>query len=216
MAQAEWYRSCGALVRGAAFFASAAGLSLVAQAGTLAVGPVDQVNLKSSTIAVLGQTYHVGPSAHLTDESTHSVVTLGSIAPGSLVIVDGSESASGKVTVQHIVRLPQLDVPGATQLLVTGVVSATSNVGHIRIGRLNVDINAVLTSDTRAAALGQLVRIVGTQPVAGGIFLAQGISISTGIIGSGSSTNGIIGSGSSTNGIIGSGSSTNGIIGSGT
>ncbi|MGH8290792.1 MAG: DUF5666 domain-containing protein, partial [Steroidobacteraceae bacterium] len=180
------------------------------------VGPVEQINVKSSTLVVLGQTYHLG----LSTEKTNSKTAPGSIARGTLVAIDGTESGSGAVRVQGVVPLPQLNVPGATQLLVTGVVSAVSNVGDIRVGTLIVDINATLTSDSRGPTVGQLVQIVGTQPTSGGVFLAAGIAgsgtSSLGIAGSGTSSLGIAGSGTSSLGIAGSGTSSLGIAGSGT
>jgi hypothetical protein len=183
-----------------------------AQAGILAIGPVEQVDLKSSTLVVLGQTYHLGSAAHITDKTTRSLVALGSITPGTLVVVDGAESASGGVRVHGVVQLPQLDVPGATQLFITGIVSATSNVGDIRIGNLRVDINSTLTNDSQPPAMGQLVQAVGTQPTLGGLFLAQSIA-RVGEISGGASAQGIAGSGASV-GIAGSGASV-GIAGSG-
>ena len=216
------YRQClsrGISLCATALLASTVTLAGAAQASPLTLGPVEQVNLKSSTIVVLGQSYHVGPSVHITDRTTHAAIALGSIAQGTLVAVDGTESASGKVKVQNVVRLSQLNVPGATQLLVTGLISAGSNVGQFRVGSLRIDVNATLTSDSKQPAVGQLVQIVGTQPTSRGLFLAQGtirtVSSANGIIGTGTSTNGIIGTGTSSTGIIGTGSSANGIIGTG-
>ncbi|HEY7888052.1 MAG TPA: DUF5666 domain-containing protein, partial [Steroidobacteraceae bacterium] len=206
MAKIEQYPWCGAVLCATALLASAVGFASEAHAGALTVGPVEQLSVKSSKIVVLGQTYHLSSSAKI-----------GFITPGTLVVVDGTESASGAVRVTSVIPLSQLNVPGATKLLVTGVVSSVSNVGTVRIGKLNVDINATLTSDAQGASVGQLVQVLGTQPTAGGTFLAQATGIvgsgaSTGIVGSGAST-GIVGSGAST-GIVGSGAST-GIVGSG-
>ena len=206
-----WYR---ALLCALAFLAGTAGYASDAQAGTLAIGPVEQVNAKSSTLVVLGQTYHLGASAQI--RVAGSAATLGSVTPGTLVVVEGTESARGAVDVHDVVTLAQLNVPGATKLLVTGVVSTVSNVGTIRIGTLNVDISSTLTSDAQTASTGELVQVVGTQPTSRGVFLAQGIEGSgsaNGIEGSGSA-NGIEGSGTA-NGIEGSGTA-NGIEGSGT
>jgi hypothetical protein len=212
MARSEQCRSRGCLICATALFASAAIFTGSARAGSLAIGPVEQVNLKSSTIVVLGQTYHLGSSTHLTEKATASVVSLGSVTPGTLVAVDGVESAAGSATVHNVILLPQLDVPGATQLLVTGVVSAGSNVGQIRVGGLRVDINATLTSDSQEPAVGQLVQAVGTQPTARGLFLAQRIA-AIGGVSANSSAQGIAGTGAAT-GIAGTGASV-GIAGTG-
>ena len=198
MARSEQCPSRGAILCATALFATTGCFASSADANTLTVGPVEQVNLKSSTFVVLGQTYRL---------------PLGSIAPGTLVAVDGTESASGTASVKKVIPLSQLNVPGATQLLVTGVVSAVSDVGHVRIGKLDVDINATLTSDANKVAVGQVVKIVGTQPTSGGTFLAQ--SVAQGIAGSGASADGIAGSGATSMGIAGSGATANGIAGSG-
>ena len=199
----------GISVCATALLAGTIGLNGRAQAASLTVGPIEQVNLKSSTIVVLGQSYRLGSSAHVIDGATHSAIALSSITRGMLVVVDGTESAAGRVKVQNVVRLSQLNVPGATRLLVTGLVSAGSNVGQLRVGSLRIDINATLTSDSQQPAVGHLIQAVGTQPTSGGLFLAQGI------IGTGASTDGIIGTGASSDGIIGTGASSSGIIGTG-
>ncbi|MBW4052653.1 MAG: hypothetical protein HIU85_14545, partial [Proteobacteria bacterium] len=196
----------------------AANLSFGAQVTPLAFGPVEQINLRTSTIVVLGQAYHVSPSAALFSKATGTRTALGSIAPGTLVLVDGTESAAGAANVQSIVSLRRLNVPGATQLLATGVVTAVNSAGQIRIGKLSVDINATLTSDSHGATVGELVQVVGTQPNPQGLFLATnavgigGSGASVGIGGSGAKV-GIGGSGAAV-GIGGSGA-TVGIGGSG-
>ena len=193
-----------------------------AQAGQLAFGPVSQVNLKSSTIVVLGQTYHVRPSAIGTKTTSSGLGSLASISPGMLVSISGVETAKGAATVQGIARLPQLNVPGATQLFVTGVVSEVTATGRIRLGTLKVDVSATLTSDAAKVAVGQFVSVLGTQPNAGGIFVAQSVVRTDGVGGSGSSSAGVGGSGtlgvggSGSLGVGGSGSSSAGVGGSGT
>ena len=183
-----------------------------AQAGQLAFGPVSQVNLKSSTLVVLGQTYHVGPSALSTRTTSAGVGSLASIAPGMLVSISGVETAKGAATVQGIARLTQQNVPGATQLFVTGVVSHVTATGRIRVGNLTVDISATLTTDAAQVAVGEFVNVLGTQSSAGGVFVAQSLVRTDGVGGSGSSLAGVGGSG--TAGVGGSG--TLGVGGSGT
>ena len=202
----------------AAFVASA--LAGTTQAATLAVGPVEQINARAETLVVLGQTYHVGSSVAI-KSAAGTRVPLVSLQSGELVVVDGTESPSGQAAVSGVTSLPQLDVPGATQLLVTGVVSSESPTGQIKVGNLVVDINATLTSDVQNFAVGSLVKVAGTQPNPGGVFLAQTIAPSStqassnGIAGTGLSSNGIAGTGLSSNGIAGTGLSSNGIAGTG-
>ena len=191
----------GSSVPAVAVFVAAA-FAGTAQAATLAIGPIEQVNLKNSTIVVLGQTYSVGSAAVLKSQ-TGSPVTLSSLAPNTLVRIDGSEAASGQSAVSSVTSLPQMDVPGATQLLVTGVVSSQMPTGQVKVGNLIVDVTATMTSDTQKYRVGGLVQITGTQPNPGGLFLAQNIvSVlrvnSAGIEGGGAATTmGIEGGGAS-------------------
>ena len=171
-------RSVKALFRGSsapavAVFVAAA-LGGAAQAATLAVGPIEQVNLKNSTVVVLGQTYQVGAAAVLKSQAG-AAVTLGSLAPNTIVKINGSEAAGGQSTVSSITSLPEMDVPGATRLLVTGVVKSVSSIGQVKIGGLIVDVTATLTSDAQNFTVGGLVQISGTQPNPGGLFLAQNV-----------------------------------------
>jgi hypothetical protein len=200
---------CSAL--GIAVFAAA-----TAHAGPLAVGPVEQVLPKSTSIVVLGQTFHLAKSQIVgTLGALPASTALSSIRPGTVVAVDGTETAAGKATVEKVVTLPELNVPGATRLLVAGVVSAVTNTGRIRIGNLTIDINATLTDDRAAPAVGEFVEVIGTQPTAGGLFLADAALRTNGIVGTGASANGIVGTGASSNGIVGTGASSNGIVGTG-
>ena len=209
----------------AAFVAAA--LVGKAQAGTLAVGPVEQVNLKSSTLVVLGQTYHLNSSVVLKNQSG-APISLTSLTPDTLVSIEGAETATGQATVKDVTSLSELNVPGATHLQVTSVVSSETPTGSIKVGNLTVDINSTLTSDTQNFSVGSLVEITGTQPNPGGIFLAQSIvpvnsvpagsASSFGIQGGGSSSFGIQGGGHSsvkTLGIQGGGASSFGIQGGG-
>ena len=142
-------------------------------------------------------------------------MTLDALAPNTLVAIGGSESSAGKTAVSSITELSQLDVPGATQLIVTGIVSSEAATGQIRVGNLSIDINSALTGDNQNFAVGNLVRISGTQPNLGGLFLAQSIAAVNGIAGTGFSSNGIAGTGASSNGIAGTGVSVKGIAGTG-
>ncbi len=197
----------------AAFVASA--VFGAAHAATLAVGPVEQVNLKASTLTVLGQTYRI-PATSAIRNQAGAVIGLDALAPDTIVAISGSESSNGSTKVTRVSSLPQLDVPGATKLFVTGVVSSENATGQIKVGKLVVDVTPTLTSDSQNFSVGSLVEITGTQPNPGGVFLAQNITATNGIIGSGAAAaNGIIGSGAAANGIIGSGAAANGIIGSG-
>ena len=199
--------------------AAIVGAALVgtAQAATLTVGPVEHVNLKTATIVVLGQNYHIDAST-LIRNRTGAVTGLGTLAPYTVVSITGTETAAGRTTVKSVTALPEVDVPGATQLLVTGVVLSQNAVGQIKVGDLTVDVNATLTSDTPKFEVGNLVEITGTQPNPGGIFLAQNVIALAGVSGSGAKTDlGVSGSGAKTDlGVSGSGAAADlGVSGSG-
>ena len=168
----------------AAFVAAA--FAATAHAGTLAVGPVEQVNLKASTVVVLGQTYHIDAASVIKNQAG-APVALGALAPNTLVSIDGTENAAGQTAVTSVTSIPQLDVPGATQLRVTGIVSSEAPTGQIKVGNLTVDITSTLTSDTPKFQVGNLVEITGTQPNPGGLFLAQNVIAVAGVDGGGSS-----------------------------
>ena len=188
-----------------------------AQAATLTVGPVEHVNLKTATIVVLGQNYHVDASTLIRNRAG-AVTGLGSLAPYTVVSITGTETATGRATVKSVTALPEVDVPGATQLLVTGVVSSQNVVGEIKVGGLTVDVNATLTSDTPKFQVGNLVEITGTQPNPGGIFLAQNVIALAGVSGSGAAADlGVSGSGAKADlGVSGSGAAADlGVSGSG-
>jgi len=188
-----------------------------AQAATLTVGPIEHVNLKTSTIVVLGQNYRIDAST-LIKNRAGAVAGLGSLAPYTVVSIGGTETSTGQATVTSITALSEVDVPGATQLLVTGVVSSENAAGQIKVGGLTVDVNPTLTNDTPKFAVGNLVEVTGTQPNPGGIFLAQNVIALAGVSGSGAKADsGVSGSGAATDlGVSGSGAATDlGVSGSG-
>ena len=200
----------GGIVSGSAIAAFVgAALIGVAHAGTLTVGPVAQVNPKASTLVVLGQTYHVDASTLITNRAGRPVA-LGALAPNTLVSIAGTETATGQATVASVRSLPELDIPGATALLVTGVVSTETPTGEIKVGDLNVDIVGTLTSDIPKFQIGNVVEITGTQPNPNGLFLARTIAVAAGLQGGGAATTqGLQGGGAAVNmGLQGGGAAT--------
>ena len=198
--------------RGWVRFASASAIAVAlvgggAQAGELAFGPVQKVDVKASTIVVLSHVFHVGDEARITSEG--KPIALSAISPGTLILVNGVEAAKGGAQVRSVMVSATADVPGATKLLIAGVVSSVSRVGSIQLGQLTVDVTQTLNSDGALPQVGSFVDVVGTQPVPNGLFVASSVASTPGII-SGDSAPGII-SGDSAPGII-SGDSAPGII----
>ncbi len=210
MARTKQILPCGLAISAVVAVVGAA-LAGTAHAATLAIGPVEQVNLKTSTLVVLGQTYHVDAATVIKNRSG-AAIALGSLAPNTLVTIEGIETATSQAAVESVSSLPQLDIPGATPLLVTGVVSAETPTGQIKVGGLTVDIVATLTSDTPKFQVGNMVEVTGTQPNPDGLFLAETITPISGVSGGGASTAtlGVSGGGASTAtlGVSGGGAST--------
>ncbi|MHB1869816.1 MAG: DUF5666 domain-containing protein, partial [Steroidobacteraceae bacterium] len=201
----------------------AAALVGKAQATTLTLGPVEQVNVKSATLVVLGQTYHIVPSTVIRSQGGVPM-SLASLSPNMLVSIDGAETATGQSTIQSVTSLSQLYVPGATHLFLTGIVASETPTGQIKVGKLTVDINSTLTSDTPTFSVGSLVKIGGTQPNLDGLFLAQSvgrfstsIKTSLGVAGGGATSFGVAGGGRKALafGVAGGGVSSNGVAGGG-
>ncbi len=90
MAQSRTVVSRGMLLAVGAVAVTTLPLFGTAIAAPLTIGPAEQVNVEASTVVVLGQTYHVNPSLPIINRSTGAQIALGSIAPGTLVLVDAN------------------------------------------------------------------------------------------------------------------------------
>src|SRR5271163_2333393 len=129
-------------LRGKYFCAAAIALAAIPYSSEsfalpLAVGAIEQVDLKSSSIVVLGQQFHLSASTLITSQAAYpAAVSLAALPQNALVWVDGEEKASGSTHVDALIVLPESNVPGASQLLLTGVVSSVSSDGQIRVGKL--------------------------------------------------------------------------------
>ncbi len=165
-------------------------------ASPLAIGTVDRVDLKTSSVVVLGQQFQVGAGTLLTTQASYPrPVSLADVPQNALVWVEGEEKTSGVVSVDAVIVLPESYVPGSSQLLLTGVVSGLSSDGQISVGKLKVDITQTLASNTSPVAVGDLVEITGTQPAAQGVLLAQSLVRADGVGGTGYAVAGVGGTG---------------------
>jgi hypothetical protein len=167
------------------------------------IGPIEAVDAQAGTIVVLGQQV-------LSETATGLQV-------GDLAEVFGALGPNGIVASKISPAGPY--VPGATPVLITGVVSAVnSSLGRATVGNVEIDYSPSLSSGFSAEILvGSTVQLGGLQPAALGLVLSGDVVILDGIIGGGISSQGIIGGGKiSSQGIIGGGRvSTQGIIGGG-
>ena len=209
-------------LRGKYFCAAAVALTAIPYSSEsfalpLAVGAIEQVDLKSSSIVVLGQQFHVSASTLITSQASYpAAVSLAALPQNALVWVDGEEKASGSTRVDALVVLTEPNVPGASQLLLTGVVSSVSSDGQIRVGKLKVDINQTLSSGGAPVAVGDAVEVSGTQPTAQGVFLAQTLTRPEGVGGTGNVALGVGGTGKvATLGVGGTGNAALGVGGTG-
>jgi hypothetical protein len=179
--------------------------SSVQQGQLLLIGPVDAVNAQAGLVTILGQKLTYGHA--------------GKLVVGDTAAVFGVTKANGSFVATSIVDQGRY-VPGATVIFLTGKVQKSdSAVGRVTVDGLTVDLTGTMSNGVIAPAVGSKLQITGTQPTAGGLVVASGISgsgdgASLGISGSGASL-GISGSGASL-GISGSGTSKSlGISGSG-
>ena len=211
----------------AAFVFAAISFTNESVASPLAVGAVEQVDLKNSTVVILGQQFHVSAGTLIASQASYpAAISLTALPQNALVWVDGEERASGS-RVDALIVLPESNVPGASQLLLTGVVSSVSSDGQIRVGKLKVDINQTLSSGGAPVAVGDVVEVAGTQPTAQGVFLAQSLVRTEGVGGTGRvaslgvggtgrvATLGVGGTGNAALGVGGTGAVTAGVGGTG-
>jgi hypothetical protein len=155
-------------------------------ASPLAVGAIERVDLKNSSVVVLGQQFQIDAGTLLSSETSYpNRLVLSDLAPNTLVLVDGKQGPGGVTHVDALIALPDQNVPGASQLLVTGVVSEVSNTGQIRIGQLKIDVTPTLALGGSSPVVGDVVEVSGTQPQPQGVFLAQGFAHTDGVGGTG-------------------------------
>ena len=152
-----------------------------AHADPLAIGAVEKLEAKSSSIVVLGQRYQVGPKTLVVSESSnHAHLALSALTHDSVVWIDGQLLPNGGTRVDTVTILPEQYVPGSTQILVSGIITAVRSDGHVRLGELNVDVTPTFSSGITEFSVGDSIQAYGTQPVAQGVFLAQSLKRSPG------------------------------------
>jgi hypothetical protein len=184
-----------------------------------AIGPIEQLDCAAGTYRVLGIKF-TAISRSMLSGVCESQSSLGV----AYVVATGVRSESGKTVGGQLAEVrSDLYVPGATSVFVRGLVSRTKSA----TGEFEVAGARVAALSGQVPAVGESVDIIGTQPVLGGVVIAEAVYASSdaktfsdprltrAIIGSGSATKAIIGSGASSKAIIGSGQSTEAIIGSG-
>jgi hypothetical protein len=146
----------------------------------LLAGPVESVNLATNTITVLGHRIAIN------DAST--------ILPGHKINVFGKIEFGGS-TRAAIVQDTNTYAGSGDQVLLIGKVDRVDRAsGRLLMGGASVDYTALLAQPRFALpAVGNAIRITGTQPYSKGVVLASEIATPVGVIGS-TQAAGVIGS----------------------
>ena len=132
-------------------------------------GTVDQVNVPTQTLVVLGQTVLVTAST-VFDAST-SPADITGIKPGTSIEVSGFANSFGQLVASHIHLLP-----AAGTLRVEGVAQALNTTAHtFQVNALLVDYSAVTPSGTLAD--GSIVGVEGSGFSASGALQATAVEV---------------------------------------
>ena len=143
----------------------------VAASDLLALGPVEQVDVKTAEIRVLGQ-LAVVPALQRNLVSEELV--------GRMVAVYGELNTDGSLRVSGVAELGMDYVPGATELFVKGVVRAVNqSKATVRLGSLSVSYSGALhTLNADDIATGKVVALSGLEFANAGSFYADNGAVS--------------------------------------
>ena len=167
--------------------AVAASASRSAISGKRAIGGSSDLvsQLKSSIgedLVLLGRVDRVGPQGELFVLG-QVVVFPGDqeVSVGDYVAVLGAPSSDGKVTGISTLSIGSMYVAGASQVYLKGESAAPmSSSGIADIGRQGVDLTPTMFSQAHLTqiSVGSTLEIVGTQPVLGGVVIAETVIVS--------------------------------------
>ena len=158
-------------------FVVAASLSSLVSAAPLAIGTIESIDARTSSIVVLGQKYSVGSAILVSGSKSYSAGKAAQfLAPGTLVWVDGELANNGSAKVASLTLLPETNVPGATEVFIAGVVKAVDSTGKVKIGSLTIDTTPVIGTFDGAISVGDSVEFFGVQPAANGVFVASAVA----------------------------------------
>ena len=128
----------------------------------VAVGPLEAVS--SSSVNVLGQEFDLSQLG-ISGESLVNQI-------GTSVYIQGLLTDNG-ISATGLFLTGEYSVPGASSVAIAGAISsADPSTGLVKIGDVEVDLNA-LPGGSSGVQAGQLVAILGTQPVPGGLILGS-------------------------------------------
>ena len=136
-------------------------------------GPVDQVDLLTNTLVVLGQTVRVTGSTLFDDSLQPGDLT--SLQTGSFIEVSGFSDAAGDIVASRV------DLKSAgSNLQVKGVIEALNTAAHtFRINALTVDYSTSSTMPTLAN--GSVVEVQGAALTSAGVLAATHVDLLQGV-----------------------------------
>lgn len=181
-----------------------------------AVGPVESIAGRAASIKVLGQTFRATPA--LSKKA-------GALNVGDYVAVSGEMTADGSLIAKSVVRVDAAYTPGASEVFLHSMVESYSPLtGVLKAGGVQIALSQVLTGNLSSFRPGEVVEIVGTQALAGGVVWATALQVdpvgsdqaeSLSIQGTGANALSIQGTGANTLSIQGTGASKLSIQGTG-
>jgi hypothetical protein len=122
---------------------------------------VHSIDLEAGTFVSVGQTVSFAARG------------LESLRVGDYVTVVGSIAGAGLISADYVERSPQVYVPGATRIFVTGIPSSVDQFsGFAQIGDLKVDYTPSLGRSS-FDGIGAAITVFGTQPAFGGVMLSD-------------------------------------------
>jgi len=140
----------------------------VAQAAEVeAVGPIEAVQSRTSTVVVLGQSF----------VSTRAITgrdgRLGALKVGDYVAISGAV-VKGALVAKSIVALDVAYVPGSSKVLYRGPIDQYSaSFGNLQVGSLQISLSQILSDGQVAFVNGDVVNIVGIQALPKGVVWAS-------------------------------------------
>jgi len=150
-----------------AIFALCCATTLARSTEIQAVGPIEGVQSRTSTVVVLGQTF----------VSTRAITgrdgRLGALKVGDYVAITAT-AVKGALVAKSIVALDAAYVPGSSKVLYRGPIDRYSaSVGNLQIGNLQISLSQILSDGQVAFGDGDAVSVVGIQALPNGVLWAS-------------------------------------------
>jgi hypothetical protein len=148
---------------------------------TVALGPVEQVNLAGSSLTVLGQTFELTPTLTVTFGGKRYTISdaLRVVHAGTYISVVGTDTPGGRPIAKEIIISRRPYVPGANDVFVSGIVSSyDASTGQANIGKLQIDATSMFASNSSfTIGVGTRIEVFGKQAIAGGAVLASELKL---------------------------------------